>query len=239
MLLVWKAAALAVGQEMLVPSPEHVFFRLASLVTTRRFLESLSHTLIRFAAALAVSIPLGIFIGLAAGLSARAEAFLRPFFSIIAATPVMSVILIAFLWFGTERTPSFAAFLVIFPIITANVTAGIKALDPKLTELFTVYQMDTREKIRYLYLPSLAPFIAGGCRASFAMCWKVVVAAEVLVQPLRALGTGMQRAKAALDTAELFAWTAAAVIAAALSEAGIRFLPGIYSRYKRGKAAGR
>jgi NitT/TauT family transport system permease protein len=50
------------------------------------------------------------------------------------------------------------------------------------------------------------------------MCWKVVVAAEVLVQPLFALGTGMQRAKAALDTAELFSWTVAAVIAAALSE---------------------
>jgi NitT/TauT family transport system permease protein len=217
-LLVWKAASLVIAQDLLVPPPERVFVKLVRLAGTPRFLRSLLYTFVRLVSALAVSVPLGIIAGLVSGLSARAHAFLRPLFSIISATPVMSVILIAFLWFGAERTPAFAAFLMVFPVITANVMTGIKALDPKLTELFTVYKMDMREKIRYLYLPSLAPFIAGGCRASLSMCWKVVVAAEVLVQPLLALGTGMQRAKAALDTAELFSWTAATVIAATLSE---------------------
>jgi NitT/TauT family transport system permease protein len=56
------------------------------------------------------------------------------------------------------------------------------------------------------------------------MAWKVVIAAEVLVQPLRALGTGMQRAKAALDTTDLFAWTLAAIICAALSEGAFKLL---------------
>jgi NitT/TauT family transport system permease protein len=224
MILAWKIASLVVATELLLPPPETVFLRLFTLVTTPRFLRSLAFTFVRLLSALAVSIPLGIVAGLAAGLSARAEAFLRPLFSIIAATPVMSVILIAFLWFGAERTPSFAAFLMVFPVITVNVMAGIKALDPRLEEVFAVYRMNMREKVRYLYLPSLAPFIAGGCRASLSMCWKVVVAAEVLVQPLLALGTGMQRAKAALDTAELFSWTAATVIAAAFSEASLRLV---------------
>jgi NitT/TauT family transport system permease protein len=217
-LLVWKTASLIVAQDLLLPPPESVLAKLVALVTTPRFLRSLLFTLFRLLSALAVSIPLGIIAGLVSGLSVRAAAFLRPLFSIISTTPVMSIILIAFLWFGAERTPAFAAFLMVFPVITANVMTGIKAIDPKLEELFAVYQMDMREKIRYLYLPSLAPFIAGGCRASLSMCWKVVVAAEVLVQPLLALGTGMQRAKAALDTAELFSWTAAAIIVAALSE---------------------
>jgi NitT/TauT family transport system permease protein len=220
-LLVWKAASLMVAQDLLLPPPERVLLKLLSLITTPRFLRSLLSTFFRLLSALAVSIPLGIIAGLLAGLSARAAAFLSPLFSIISTTPVMSIILIAFLWFGAERTPAFAAFLMVFPVITANVMTGIKAIDPKLEELFTAYKMDLREKIRHLYLPSLAPFIAGGCRASLSMCWKVVVAAEVLVQPLLALGTGMQRAKAALDTAELFSWTAAAIIAAALSEAAL------------------
>ena len=47
---------------------------------------------------------------------------------------------------------------------------------------------------------------------------KVVAAAEVLVQPARALGTSMQMAKAQLETAELFAWTLATILAAALSQ---------------------
>jgi NitT/TauT family transport system permease protein len=235
MLLVWKIASVAVAAELLLPPPERVFLKLFTLVVTPRFLRSLAFTFVRLLSALAVSIPLGIGAGLVAGLSARAEAFLRPFFSIVAATPVMSVILIAFLWFGAERTPSFAAFLMVFPVITVNVMAGIKALDPKLEEVFAVYRMDLREKIRYLYLPSLAPFIAGGCRASLSMCWKVVVAAEVLVQPLLALGTGMQRAKAALDTAELFSWTAATVIAATFSETALRLALRNRKRHKRAR----
>ena len=71
----------------------------------------------------------------------------------------------------------------------------------------------------FLYLPSLAPFIVSGLRSGLSLAWKVTIAAEVLVQPLRALGTGMQRAKAQLETAELFAWTAAAVLAAAFTDA--------------------
>jgi NitT/TauT family transport system permease protein len=220
-LLVWKGASLIVAQDLLLPSPESVLVKLAALVTTPRFLRSLLYTFFRLLSALAVSIPLGIIAGLISGLSTRAAAFLRPLFSIVSTTPVMSIILIAFLWFGAERTPAFAAFLMVFPVITANVMTGIKAIDPKLVELFAIYKMDMREKIRYLYLPSLAPFIAGGCRASLSMCWKVVVAAEVLVQPLLALGTGMHRAKAALDTAELFSWTAATIIVAALSETAL------------------
>jgi NitT/TauT family transport system permease protein len=228
----WKCGSLAVGEALLVPAPEAVLAKLAQLAVTPRFLSSLLGTFLRLMAALAVSIPLGLAAGLAAGLSPSAERFLRPFFAVISATPVMSIILIAYLWFGAEKTPSFAAFLMIFPVVTANTLSGVRAIDPKLEELFAVYRMNFWEKARFLYFPSLTPFIAAGCRAALGLCWKVVVAAEVLVQPLLALGTGMQRAKAALDTTGLFAWTAAAVLASALSEWIFRFTP-------LGKDAGR
>jgi NitT/TauT family transport system permease protein len=143
---------------------------------------------------------------------------LSPLFSVISATPVMSVILIAFLWFGQERTPVFTAFLMVFPVMAAAAMEGIKSVDPGLGELFRVYRIPAREKVLSLYLPSIVPFILGGLRSGLSLCWKVVVAAEVLVQPFRALGTGMQNAKAQLETAELFAWTAGTVCAAALSQ---------------------
>lgn len=53
-----------------------------------------------------------------------------------------------------------------------------------------------------------------------------MVAAEVIVQPRHALGTGMQMAKAQLETTELLAWTAATVIMAALTES-------VFLAYKR------
>jgi NitT/TauT family transport system permease protein len=136
---------------------------------------------------------------------------------VIAATPVQSVILIAFLVFGSQRTPVFVAFLVIFPLMAANAIAGVRSVDPRLRELFVLYRLSREETIRRLYVPAIAPFLLGGLHSSLSLCWKVVVAAEVLVQPLLALGTGMQRAKAQLETPELFAWTLATVIAAALT----------------------
>jgi NitT/TauT family transport system permease protein len=142
----------------------------------------------------------------------------------------MSVILIAFLILGQERIPVFTAFLMVFPVMAANTMAGIGAVDGGLKEVAAIYRLSRREKLRRLYIPSLTPFLLGGLHSSLSLCWKVVVAAEVLVQPLRALGTGMQTAKAQLETAELFAWTAATVSAAALSEWIFTLILGVYRR---------
>ncbi|MDR2133629.1 MAG: ABC transporter permease subunit [Treponema sp.] len=201
----------------MLPGPLPVLRRLLGLVTTRRFLLALGNSFLRVTLGMLISAPLGIAAGTAAGLNRAAGALLRPLFQVISATPVMSVILIAFLWFGQDRTPVFTAFLMVFPVMAANTLAGIQALDRGLVELFEVYRLSRRERILSLYLPGIVPFVLGGLRSGLSLCWKVVVAAEVLIQPRRALGTGMQNAKAQLETAELLAWTVATVCAAGLS----------------------
>jgi NitT/TauT family transport system permease protein len=218
LLALWEIASLILRSGLLLPGPLPVIKKLIGLAKTERFLISLSYSFFRVILGVLISAPLGIAAGIAAGLDRRAGAFLRPLFQVISATPVMSVILIAFLWFGQERTPVFTAFLMVFPVMAANTIAGIRAVDKGLEEVFTVYRLSKKEKILSLYLPGIAPFILGGLRSGLSLCWKVVVAAEVLIQPRRALGTGMQSAKAQLETAELFAWTAGTVIAAALSQ---------------------
>ena len=218
LLFIWEVASRFFNSGLILPGPLPVLYSFVRLVYTRRFLAALCSSLIRVLGGILIAVPLGIAAGIAAGLDRRFNAFLKPLFSIIAATPVMSVILIAFLFLGSARTPVFTAFLMIFPVMAANTIEGMNSTDPRLKELFTAFRMSGRETLRYLYIPSLVPFILGGLRSSLSLCWKVVVAAEVMVQPLRSLGTGMQQAKANLETAELFAWTAATVIAAALSQ---------------------
>jgi NitT/TauT family transport system permease protein len=229
-LAVWELAARHAGGALLLPGPWLTLKKCIVLVPTKRFLLSLWSSFIRVMLGLLISAPLGIAAGIAAGLNRRIRAMLSPLFSVIAATPVMSVILIAFLWFGQERTPVFTAFLMVFPVMAANTVEGIKAADPGLGELFRVYRIPAGETLRSFYLPSIVPFILGGLRSGLSLCWKVVVAAEVLVQPFRALGTGMQNAKAQLETAELFAWTAGTVCAAAVSQSALTL---ILARLKR------
>jgi NitT/TauT family transport system permease protein len=216
--LAWEGGSRIFGSVLVFPGPLPVFQSLLRVVSTERFFVSFLSTFLRVLAGIAISVPLGLVAGIASGLDRRAGAFLSPLFALISATPVMSVILIAFLFLGAEKTPVFTAFLMVFPVMAANTLEGVRRTDSGLRELFKIYRITGIRAIRYLYMPSLAPFILGGLRSSLSLCWKVVVAAEVLVQPLRSLGTGMQQAKAQLATPELFAWTIATVSAAALSQ---------------------
>jgi NitT/TauT family transport system permease protein len=171
-------------------------------------------------------------VGIAAGLDKRLFYFFKPFFSLISATPVLSIILILFLWLGQDRTPIGAAFLMIFPVMASNTIEGIRSADPQLVELFTVYGVPKKLILRHIYIPTLLPFILAGLRSVFSLSWKVIVAAEVLTQPIPSLGAGMQNAKAQLETTELFAWTIATVIFAALTE-GLITIP-LWIQKKRG-----
>jgi len=233
LLLVWELAARLYDSSLILPGPLPVLGRLAALVQTRRFLSALGGSFLRVLGGIVIAVPLGIAAGIAAGMDKKAGAFLKPLFSIVSATPVMSVILIAFLFLGAGRTPVFTAFLMVFPVMAANTIEGMRSTDSKLKELFTAFRMNRRETLRFLYIPSLVPFLLGGLRSSLSLCWKVVVAAEVMVQPLGSLGAGMQQAKAQLETPELFAWTAATVIAAALTEAVLFLAIRLYSRSRK------
>jgi NitT/TauT family transport system permease protein len=127
----------------------------------------------------------------------------------------------------------------VFPVMASNTIEGVRSVDPRLRELFRIYPLSRRDQLQYLYIPGIMPFILGGLRSSLSLCWKVVVAAEVLVQPLLALGTGMQRSKAQLETAELFAWTLATVIAAALSQGILNLILGKLPLFSHNTRQGR
>ena len=227
LLLVWEIASWFYGSALIFPGPVPVIRELFRLAVSRGFLSMLGSTFARIVTGMAISVPIGLVFGIISGLDKRAGAYLSPLFSLISATPVMSVILIAFLFLGAGKTPVFTAFLMVFPVMAANCAEGIRRVDPRLEEVFRVYKMTGREKLRYLYVPSIVPFILSGVYSSLSLCWKVVVAAEVLVQPLQGLGTGMQNAKARLETPELFAWTLAAVFSAAILQGILGLVYGI------------
>lgn len=218
LLVLWALTSLALSSELLLPAPYNTLLALLKLLANRRFFEALGMSFVRILISMALVIPLSLSLGIAAALDRRLWSFLRPLFLVIAATPVLSIILIAFIWFGQERTPIFSAFLMMFPVLTSNVMAGIHGADKRLREVLDLYRVPKTMRLRYFYIPSLLPYLFAGLHSALSLCWKVVVAAEVIVQPRHALGTGMQMAKAQLETTELLAWTAATVIMAALTE---------------------
>ncbi len=221
---VWKLLSFLIDREIILPSPETVLGQVLGLLVKGDVLRQILPTVARGLGGFALSLLAGVCFGLAAGRSDRFRWFLNPLIISIRSIPVLSLILLAIIWFRTELVPVFICFLVVFPIITGSVTTGVKQVDPELLEMASIYRKTKREKLKAIYLPSILPYVSSGISSGLGLTWKSVVAAEVLSMPTRGMGTAMQTAQMQLDTAILFAWTVLIVLLSAFFDGIVLFL---------------
>lgn len=218
LLLAWKLAASLVGTDLVLPPPERVLGEAAAIYPSSKFLLALLWTFLRGLAAFLLSVLLGGAAGFAAGLSPRFEAALAPLLTSIRATPVLALILIILFWFPSGLVPVFAAFLMAFPVMATSATQGARAADPRLLEMAALFRVPPRAVFLSLRVPAAAPALLSGAKSALGMSWKVVVAGEILSQPLHALGSGMQESRVLLETPSVLAWAAASVLLCGASE---------------------
>lgn len=217
--MVWKLSSMFIDAEVILPPPERVLQSLLKILLENNFLKKIGSTLIRGVVGFIISYTSGIAIGTAAGIYPKFRAFIKPFISIIKTTPVISVILLALIWFNVDFVPVFVSFLMAFPIVCGNVIEGFTTIDKKLIEMANIYKLPLKKQIFHIFLPSILPFIIAGASLSLGVIWKVVVAAEVLSQPKWGLGTSLNEAKAFLITTDVFAWTMVAILLSAVTDA--------------------
>ena len=204
---VWQLAALAVGKALLFPGPAAVGKSLLALMRTADFYLSAGATLGRVFLGL-------LWGGLAGGLLAFlthfalwADAVVSPAVRVVRATPVVSFILLVYLWVARAAIPWVIAGLMVLPVMWGSLTAGLGHMDEKLLELGRAYRFSRLKQLRLIWLPSLRSHFSAGLLTAFGLAWKSGVAAEVLCPPDRAVGSRLQQAKLGLETADLFAWT--------------------------------
>lgn len=219
LLVLWRLASQAIGMELILPHPERVARVLARLAGSAEFWGAVGSTALRGLTAFGLSLVIGGTLGILTGASDRLDSALSPLLTVIRATPVMAIILLAWIWFSSGQVPVFSAVVMAFPVVAADVAAGVRSADPKLIEMATLFGL-SRQRITFgIRLPSALPHVAAGARNALGLAWKVVIAGEVLSQPVLAIGTGMYMAKSWLETAEVFAWAAAGVALCALGDA--------------------
>lgn len=232
LLVIWKVAAAALDADIILPDPLLTLKSFAGLVGEAGFWRSVGISAWRVAAGFTLSIAAGLAVGIPAGIQGSVRRAFNPVLSIIRTTPIMSIILIALLWFKTGTVPIFSAFLIGFPVVVQNIIVGINQTDPKLLEMGRAYEFTRYRLLTAVYVPSVVPYLISGAQTALGLTWKVVVAAEVLSLPREGIGSEMQYAQMSLETAEVFAWTAAAIMCAGLSHrllsALLRFFPWRY-----------
>lgn len=207
-----------ISRDIYLPSPYNVISSFVQITSDKDFFAVLSSTTFRVLLSFLISTVTGVLIGIFCGLNKTVYEVFEPFIVLIRSTPVISIIIIALIWFRSDYAPVFTGFLMCFPVVWSNVVQGIKNTDHHLIEMSKIYRVKPMQIIRTVYIPSAKPFIAAGLTSSLGLAWKVIAAAEVLSLPRYAIGSKLHDSKIYLESDRLIAWTLLIIIISYLFE---------------------
>ena len=210
--LLWTVASALVGQELLLPSPAQTACKLLELASAADFWLTVGQSVLRVLTGILAAVLGGVLLALLTHRSPLCMALLSPLMTLVKSTPVASFIILALVWLGRSTVPVFIAALMVLPVVWANVSAGLRGIDPQLLELARVYALPRLRVLRRITWPSVQPHLRAALRSALGLGWKAGIAAEVLTVPALSIGKRIYEAKLYLETTELFAWTAAVVL---------------------------
>ena len=211
-LSVWFVAAWRVGKPALLPTPWAVLVRLMEMMQTAEFYQITATSLWNVLLGILVAVALGCILAFLTSCSSLLRHALFPIMSVIKATPVASFIILALIWIGSARVPTFITILIVLPVLWTNLDTGFGRIDPKLWEVARVYRFSFGKRLRLLILPSLKPYFVSACRTSLGLAWKAGVAAEIIAMPRNTIGAMIGDAKQYILTTDMFAWTITVIL---------------------------
>jgi len=216
----WWLIAWRFAKPLLLPTPAAVLHRLGELMVTAPFWIAVATSLVRILLGILLALALGALLAWLTVKSRACHHLFSPLLALFKATPVASVIFLMLLWVGRDRVPLLIAFMMALPIVWSNLREGLLQTDKGLLEMARVFAFSTAKRIRFIHIPSLAPYFLSACRSAISLAWKAGVAAEVLCVPQRSLGRAIYEGKQYLLTDDLFAYTLTVILLSVAIEAG-------------------
>lgn len=135
------------------------------------------------------------------------RAFASPAIQGMKSVPVACFVIVALIWTPSSRIAVLLSAFVVLPITCQSVLSGLASVDRGLLEMAQVFRMPFLRRLRFLYIPQVAPFVLSSCRVSVGMCWKAGIAGEIIGLPRFSIGEQLYLAKLYLNMGDLFAWT--------------------------------
>ena len=225
-ILIWEAAHLLVSEnlKLFLPSPFEVFSCWARLIFTFSYWKATLATIGRIFAGFAIGAIMGILSGIFTANLSVADTLLSPILRIIRVVPVVSFVILAFLFINVDLLPIFISFLMVVPLVWQSVHDGLKGIDPTLPEMGRVYGMKPIGILLKIKLPEISGEIISSVVSGLGFAWKSGIAAEVICTPMISLGKSIYRAKGNLDFSEVYAVTLTVVVLSLLFETVLKTL---------------
>jgi NitT/TauT family transport system permease protein len=177
---VWWALV-AATRSVIFPTPWQVVLGTAELIRDGTLWAHIGASLFRvgagFSLAVAVGVPLGLWMGWAKG----AYTALNPVIQMLRPISPIAWIPIAILWFGVgDASPIYLIFISsVFPMVVQTV-AGVHTIERRYLRAAQNFGGSRYTLFRRVVIPAVLPQVIVGMRIGLGVAWLVVVAAEMI-----------------------------------------------------------
>ena len=129
--------------------------------------------------ALLLAVVGGVLLAVAFALSRTVELALLPFAIALQVTPIVAIAPLILIYVeSTTAALLICAWIVAFFPILSNTVIGLRAADPSLRDLFTLYGASPGQRLRWLLVPSALPYFIAGLKISGGLSLIGAVVAE-------------------------------------------------------------
>jgi NitT/TauT family transport system permease protein len=176
----WWAVVVVTGS-VVFPTPLQVVTGTLELIRDGTLWQHIGASLFRvgtgFGLAVAVAVPLGLWIGWVKG----AYITFNPLFQMLRPISPIAWIPIAILWFGVgDMSPIFLIFISsVFPMVVQTI-AGVHTIEKRYLRAAANFGVSRATLFRQVVIPAVLPQIIVGMRIGLGVAWLVVVAAEMI-----------------------------------------------------------
>jgi NitT/TauT family transport system permease protein len=161
----------------------------------------------RLLGAIAVSLLLGIPIGLLMGMSSSVDEFVRPIVKFIMGVPALNWVIIVIIWFSNvELRIGFVLVMLCTPITIFCVYDGVRSIDRKLTDMVLSFGASRLQYVRLLLWPYVKAFAFTALKLNVGNAIRTVIVAELVGAPV-GIGKELDLAKNVFDLGMVLAWT--------------------------------
>ena len=171
------------GNPLILPPPSDVAAAFVDLVVSGRLWEALWPSLRLLAAGFALSLVVGVCLGILIGRSRAADLTFSPYLAALYATPDIALVPIILVWFGFGFSGRVVVVFLsaIFPILY-NVTAGVRQAPADLIDVARSFGAGRARTMLQVILPAAVPFIMAGVRLSIGRAVVGMAVAEVYLR---------------------------------------------------------
>jgi NitT/TauT family transport system permease protein len=222
-LLVWELVAGQFSRVVLSPPSAvvtHLYLHTRSLELPTLLFYSLGHTLLGYALAVVVGVPIGFLMGR----SERAFVMFDPIVNALYSIPTVAFVPFVVIWFGLffQARTALVFVMCVFDIMV-TVTAGARNVERSLIDVGRSFGASRAMLFRKVLLPASLPFLFTALRIGMVRAVVAMITAELFFAAVN-LGKYMQAAANRFDSAGLLAVLTILAVLGLLAQEGLKAL---------------